>query len=128
MVNLEKSLFYLHEETLVGVVNLVKRITGINKGTFPFTYFGCPVVNGRKKKVYFKDLIKKVVKRLSLWKHKLLSFRERYILISNIQQSMPIYLFSAMSPSVSVINQLYKIFAKIFWANTTGAKNKHSIS
>lgn len=33
-----------------------------------------------------------------------------------------------MSPPVSVINHLHKIFAKFFWANATGAKNKHWVS
>ena len=33
-----------------------------------------------------------------------------------------------MNPPVSVINQLHSIFAKFYWVNTTGAKNKHWVS
>lgn len=40
---------------------------------------------------------------------------------------MHVYIF-VMNPPVSVVNQLHKIFAKIFWKNATGSKNKHWVS
>lgn len=116
MINLEKSLFYLHEKTPTGVCNIVKRITEINKGTFPLTYLGCSVFYEGKKRAYFEELIKKVMKRLILQQHKLSFFGERYILIVNVLQLMPIYLLSARSPPVSVINHLHKIFAQFIQA------------
>lgn len=38
---------------------------------------------------------------------------------------MPIYIISAINPPVSIVNQLQKIFAKLFWGNSIGVKNKH---
>lgn len=122
MINLEKNLFYLHEKTSAGVCNLVNRITSINKRTFPFIYLRCPVFYRRKKRSHFEKLCKKVMERLSLWQHKLLSFGGRYILIANVLQSMLIYLLSAMNPPVSVTNQLHKIFDMLFQENTIGPK------
>lgn len=43
LINLDKSLFYLHEKTLIGTCNKLKKITGIALGSFPFTYLGCLV-------------------------------------------------------------------------------------
>jgi len=91
MINLEKSLLYLHEKTPIRVCNRIKKITGIRQGVFPFVYLGCPVFYGRKNKSHFEELIKKVMKRLNLWQHKLLSFGGRYTLITHVLQSIPIY-------------------------------------
>lgn len=82
-------------------------------------------MEGRRR---FFEIIKKVMKRLSLWQHKLLYFGGRYVLIAHVLQSMPTYLLSAMISPKSVINHLHKIFAKIFWANATGTRNKHWVS
>lgn len=51
MVNLDKSLFYLHEKFPTRIANRITRISGIAQGVFPFTYIGCPVFYGRKKKI-----------------------------------------------------------------------------
>ncbi|KAK4713786.1 hypothetical protein R3W88_019693 [Solanum pinnatisectum] len=120
MINLDKSLVYLHGKVPIGVCNLIKRITGIKQGSFSFTYLGCPIFYGRKNKTHFEVLIKKVIKRLSCWQNMLLSFGGRYVLIAHVLQSMPIYVLSAMNPPEGVIKQLHRIFVKFYWANTAG--------
>lgn len=95
---------------------------------FPIYIIGMSHFYGRKKKSHFEELKKKVMKRLSTWQNKLLSFGGRYILISHVLQTMPVYLLSAMNPPAGVINQLHKIYAKFYRENTTGAKNKHWVS
>ncbi|KAG5621300.1 hypothetical protein H5410_006518 [Solanum commersonii] len=110
------------------VCNQIKRITGVRQGSFPFTYLGFPVFYGRKNKRHFEELIKKVAIRITVWQNKLLSFGERYILITHVPQSMPLYLLSTMNPPSSIIEQLHKLFAKFFWGNATGSKNKNWVS
>lgn len=88
MVNLDKSLFYLHERTPIRTCNIIRRIIGISQGTFSFTYLRCPVFYGREKKACYKELLKKVMKRLNLWQYKLLAFGGRYVFISHVLQSM----------------------------------------
>lgn len=72
--------------------------------------------------------MKKVMKRWASSQNKLLLFGGRYILVSHVFQTMPIYLLSTMNPSVGVITQLHKMFANFYWGNTTGEKNKHWVS
>jgi len=53
MVNLDKSLVYLHEKVSIGICSKIRRITGIKQGSFPFTYLGCPIFYGRKNISHF---------------------------------------------------------------------------
>lgn len=94
----------------------LRRLTGIKQGNFPFTNLGCPIFYGRKNKTYYKDLLRKVTRRLLMWQNKLLTFEGKYILINHLLQSTPVYIFSAMNPPRKVIDQLHHIFAKFFLA------------
>ncbi|XP_059306377.1 uncharacterized protein LOC132057790 [Lycium ferocissimum] len=114
LVNNDKSSFNVHEKVPAALVNRIKRKTGMRKGSFLFTYLGCPVFYGRRKIVYYESLIKKAMNRVISWQNKLLSFGGRYILIAHVLQTMPVYLLSAMNPLKGVIDQLHKIFAKFF--------------
>lgn len=53
MVNLDKSLFYLHDKVPLRVGNRIRRVICIRQGSFPFTYLGCPIFYGRQKKSHF---------------------------------------------------------------------------
>ncbi|KAK4723692.1 hypothetical protein R3W88_026471 [Solanum pinnatisectum] len=55
MVNLSKSLVYLHDNTPLIVGMRLRRITEIKQGSFPFIYLGCPVFYGRKKNHILKN-------------------------------------------------------------------------
>ncbi|XP_060202505.1 uncharacterized protein LOC132630945 [Lycium barbarum] len=128
LVNTDKSCYYIHHKVLARVNRRIKRHTKMRNRSFPFTYLGCPVFYGRRKLIYYEDLIKKVMKRILSWQNRLLSFGGRYVLINHVLQTMPVYLLSAMNPSSGVIKQLHKIFAKFFWSNTIGVKSKHWVA
>lgn len=87
---------YLHEKNPSRIGNTIRRTTEIAKGCFPFIYLGYPIFYGRKKKEYFEEIVKKVMKRLTLCLHKLLTFGGRYVLIAHVLQSMPTYVLSSM--------------------------------
>lgn len=63
---------------------------------------------------HFEDLTKKVMKILSLWQNKLLSFGERYNPITYVMPSILIYLLSAMDPLCALLIN-FIIFFKIFY-------------
>ncbi|XP_060216645.1 uncharacterized protein LOC132644105 [Lycium barbarum] len=128
LVNTDKSCYYIHHKVPARVNRRIKRHTKMRNGSFPFTYLGCPVFYGRRKLIYYEDLIKKVMKRILSWQNRLLSFGGRYVLINHVVQTMPVYLLSAMNPPSGVIKQLHKIFAKFLWSNTVGVKSKHWVA
>ncbi|XP_060216562.1 uncharacterized protein LOC132644039 [Lycium barbarum] len=128
LVNNDKSSLYVHEKVPVAVISGIRRKSGMGKGSFPFTYLGCPVFYGRRRLVYYDNMIKKVMNRVMSWQNRLLSFGGRYILIAHVFHTMPVYLLSTMNSMKGVIDQLHKIFAKYFWSNTTGVKGKHWVA
>lgn len=64
LINLEKSVFYVHDKVAASTVSKIKRMTKIRKGTFPFTYLGCPIFYGKNKISYYDTMIKKIGKRV----------------------------------------------------------------
>ncbi|XP_059301818.1 uncharacterized protein LOC132053727 [Lycium ferocissimum] len=114
LVNTDKSCYYVHHKVFARVNIKIKRHTNMRNGSFPCTYLGYPVFYGRRKQIYYEDLIKKVMKRILSWQNRLLSFGGRYVLVNHVLQTMPVYLLSAMNPPSGVIKQLHRIFAKFF--------------
>lgn len=57
LINKSKSSYYMHANVAGDMTNAVASITGFTKGTFPFTYLGCPIFYTRRGKEYYNDLI-----------------------------------------------------------------------
>lgn len=47
-VNKEKSFFYLHHNVATDIAQQVEQMTGMNRGSFPMKYLGCPITYCRK--------------------------------------------------------------------------------
>ncbi|XP_060195017.1 uncharacterized protein LOC132624223 [Lycium barbarum] len=58
-VNMDKSSFYIHHKVDLHRERRIRKITNMRKGSFPFIYLGCPVFYGRRKSIYYADLVKK---------------------------------------------------------------------
>lgn len=125
LVNNSKGSFYVHEKMPLSICNTIKSRTGMRKGTFPFTYLGCPVYYCRKKSIYFEKLVRKIMKRVMQWQNRFLSFGARYILVAHVLQSIPVYLLSVMNTPKGVINQIHKKFARFFWGTTADNRKRH---
>nr|XP_009785869.1 PREDICTED: uncharacterized protein LOC104234070 [Nicotiana sylvestris] len=124
-INKEKSSFYMHEGAQANYVNIVHLITEFQRHSFLFTYLGCPIFYSRRRKDFYKNIIFKVQERLSSWKGKLLSIGGRAVLIPHVLESMPIHLLSAVNSLVYMINQLHKMFARIYWSNSGNGRARH---
>ncbi|XP_075101706.1 uncharacterized protein LOC142177140 [Nicotiana tabacum] len=74
MINKDKSSCYMHSKVANGLFQEDGSIKGFARGKFPFTYLGRPMFYTRRRKDYYKDLIKKVKAKLHSWKGKLVSF------------------------------------------------------
>lgn len=53
---------------------------------------------------------------------------DMYIWINHVLHSMSIYLMSAINPLKGVIDQIYRIFVKLFWGHIDGVKEKHWVA
>ncbi|XP_059301858.1 uncharacterized protein LOC132053773 [Lycium ferocissimum] len=128
LINKSKSSYYMYSKVGNDLMQLVGSFTGFNKGSFPFTYLGCPITHSRKKKVYYSELFKKVKGKLHSWKGKMLSFGGKAVLIQSVLQSMPIYLLSVIAPPKCVIKELHRIFARFFWNTREEGRSRHWVS
>ncbi|WMV49350.1 hypothetical protein MTR67_042735 [Solanum verrucosum] len=97
-VNDAKSFFITAPKTDSIRINRLRRVTGYMDNTFPFTYLGCPIYNGKKNLSYFDGMLAKIVKRLNGWQCNMLSHGGKVILIKHVLQSVPIYTLSAITP------------------------------
>ncbi|XP_060182221.1 uncharacterized protein LOC132611876 [Lycium barbarum] len=124
-INVHKSAFYMYKKVSSELVHEVQQITGFSRGEFPFIYLGCPLFHARKKKIFYKDVMKKVRDKLQAWKGKLLSFGGKAVLIKSVLQSILVYPLSAMVPPKCVIKELHKLFNRFFWQTKEDGKCKH---
>ncbi|XP_059310123.1 uncharacterized protein LOC132061298 [Lycium ferocissimum] len=100
LINKEKSAFYRFHKVANNLYQQVEQITSFSRDSFPLKYLG--------------------------WK--LLSYGGKVVLISNVLQSIHVYLLSAVVPTKHTINELHKIFARFFWSNKEEGRSKHWVS
>lgn len=93
----------------------IKKITKFQSYPFPMQYLGCPVYCGRKKVVYYNNMVAKVVNKVQGWQTKYLSYGGKAVLIKSVLQSLPLQLLSVVQPSKGVLKQMEKIMANFFW-------------
>lgn len=96
-------------------VRFVTTLTNIPHGSLPFVHLGNVLFKGRCKHMYFQHLTYKVHFRLLSWKRKMLSQEGLLILIKHVLSIIPIYVFSALMTSKSVLIPIEKMFSKFFW-------------
>ncbi|XP_060182970.1 uncharacterized protein LOC132612915 [Lycium barbarum] len=80
LINKGKISFHMHSKVANVIVQQGEAITGFTRGSFPFTYLGCPITHARKRKTDYSDLIRKVKDKLAAWKGRLLSFGGNVVL------------------------------------------------
>lgn len=107
-VNGNKSFFLTAPETSAYRINILRVCTIFMDKQLPFTYLGCPIYVGRKKISYFDGMAIKVIKRLSGWQGKMLSYGGRMVLIKSVLQALPTYILSAICPPKSTLKLLKK--------------------
>ncbi|XP_075084826.1 uncharacterized protein LOC107774618 [Nicotiana tabacum] len=122
MINKDKSSYYMYSKVANQAVGA---ITGFARGKFPFTYLGYPIFYTRRRKDYYKDLIKKVKAKLHSWKGKLLSFGGKATLISSVLQSMSVHMLSVLDPPKNILEHLHKTFSRFFWSTKEEGRSRH---
>ncbi|XP_019233205.1 PREDICTED: uncharacterized protein LOC109213823 [Nicotiana attenuata] len=122
-LNANKSFFIAAPNTKVGRINRIRNATRFMDKQFPINYLGCPIYVGRKKICYFEEMVAKIVKRISGWQGRLLSYGGKVVIIKNVLQSLPLYTLSAMSPPKATLNLIEKHFSRFLWGSS-GDKNK----
>ncbi|GJZ30560.1 RNA-directed DNA polymerase, eukaryota [Tanacetum coccineum] len=80
----------------------------------PFTYLGTKVGGNMSRKQAWKEVVDKVLSRLSRWKMKLLSIGGRLTLLKSVLGSMPIFHMSIFKVPSSILKSLESIRSRFF--------------
>lgn len=117
-----ESFFITAPNTKAGRINRIRRTTSFMDKQFSFKYLGCHIYVGRKKICYFEEMVARIIKRISGWQGRMLSYGGKIIIIKNILQSLPLYTLCAMSPQKLLLDSL-RNFTRFLWGSY-GDKNK----
>ncbi|XP_015168633.1 uncharacterized protein [Solanum tuberosum] len=115
LINKAKSHFMAPTNTPSDVILLIEEITGFSQKSSPITYLGCPLYIGRQRIIYYSELVAKVVKKISDWQSRILSFGGKATLIKHVLQSIPIHTMAAISPPKTTIRYIKRVTADFFW-------------
>nr|GEY07796.1 RNA-directed DNA polymerase, eukaryota [Tanacetum cinerariifolium] len=80
----------------------------------PFTYLGTKVGENMSRKEAWKEVVDKVLSRLSKWKTKTLSIGGRFILLKSVLGSIPIFHMSIFKVPSYVLKTLESISSRFF--------------
>ena len=90
-------------------------ILNCNTMTIPFTYLGV-LARGNHRKIYFwQVMLRKLRKRLAIWKGRHISFAGRVTLIKSVISVIPLYFISIFKIPQSVLNTIVKIQRDFLW-------------
>ncbi|KAL9689163.1 hypothetical protein QQ045_033596 [Rhodiola kirilowii] len=84
-------------------------------------YLGLPLSFGNRKTWLFREIDKKVLRKIHDWKHKLLSGAGREVLIKSILQAIPIYAMSCFKIHVPLCARIAGAILRFWW---NGSKSK----
>lgn len=79
--------FYVSSNLDDDNITEIKHISEFNHLQFAMQYLGCPVYLGRKKGVYFNNMVSKVSNRLQGWQGRLLFYGGKNVLIKCVTSS-----------------------------------------
>jgi hypothetical protein len=82
---------------------------------FPFTYLGVPLHHDKLRREDIQPIIDKIMRRISGWKGKLLSYGARLTLLKACLSSIPIYLMSFIMFSKWALKAINTQMANFFW-------------
>lgn len=125
MVNKRKSEFYTSWQEDNPRICDIYRITGFSYCQFSMLYLRFPIYVGRKKIVYFNNMVSKVANRMQGWQGRFLSYGGKAIPIKSMLHALPLYLLSVVHPPKIVLNQIDKNIAKVFGGKEDSRYKRH---
>ena len=90
-INRQKATLFFSRNTRIDVKQHIRNMMGARIMEDCEKYLGLPMASGKSKVNTFKDLQKKITRRVMGWKEKLISKAGREILIKNVAQTILTY-------------------------------------
>nr|XP_027083663.1 uncharacterized protein LOC113705962 [Coffea arabica] len=126
-INVQKCGFMVHAKLPSQCVARIRRATGFGLKSFPVRYLGCPLFVGRRKCLYFMELVQSVISKVSSWRSKFLSNGGRIVLIKHVLSAIPTHLLAASCPPKGVLALVERAMANFLWGEREGGLRHHWI-
>jgi hypothetical protein len=105
--------------------NNYARIFCCKMGNFPFKYLEVPLHYEKLRREDIQLIVNKIIKRISCWKGKLLSYGARLTLLRACLASIPIYLMSVIKFSKWMVEAINSQMANFFWNDQENNRKYH---
>lgn len=93
-------------------------------GTLPCSYLGIPFFIGNNLDTFWEIICKLIMDRISLWKHKWLSFVGKIQMVKFVLNAIPIYMMSVLKAPCHTLNQLKSTLRSFLCNDNVGGKEK----
>ncbi|WMV08066.1 hypothetical protein MTR67_001451 [Solanum verrucosum] len=107
------------------IISLTQEVTGFSQKSSPISYLGCPMYIGGQRIIYYSELVAKVVKKISEWHSRILSFGGKVTLVKHVLQSIPIHTMTTISPPKTTLNYIKRVTSDFFWGLEKDRKKYH---
>ncbi|PNX99881.1 ribonuclease H, partial [Trifolium pratense] len=91
-------------------------------------YLGVPILHSRQKVSTYEFLVEKVLKRLSSWKAKNLSFAGRVTLTRSVLAALPTYIMQTTLLPKGICNKIEQLMRNFIWGARDNQRNWHTIA
>ncbi|KAL9685138.1 hypothetical protein QQ045_022585 [Rhodiola kirilowii] len=114
-VNYAKSEAVCSKNTSPECIEMLRERMGIPVVGGHSSYLGLPLVFSNKKAEMLRSIEEKMVKRISDWKHKLLSGAGREVLVKSVLQAIPTYAMTCFKLPVGLCRELMRNIMRFWW-------------
>jgi hypothetical protein len=125
-INFHKSELYYFGQAKV-LEESYKELFGCESATFPFKYLDIPIHFRRLRNGEWKPVEDRFESKLSNWIGKLLSYRDRLILINSVLTSLPMFMLSFFEIPIGVRKRL-EFYRSRFFCEREDNKKKYSLT
>eukprot|EP00253_Pinus_taeda_P010928 PITA_10928 len=116
-INKSKSQFFFFHTPPITQASIA-RILGFSIASLPSKYLGAPMIASALKHSSCKILLEKLEACISSWTFRALNMASHLVLIKEIRQSVPPYLFTVMATAKWVLKAIKNVQRNFLWGNT----------
>ena len=114
--------------SLSNYLKILPMFSAASLGDFPFKYLGVPLHFKKKlRREYLQPIIDRIIKNISGWLGRFLSYRGKLILLTTCIASIPVYLMSTMKFPKWAIDMITSQMSHFFWGNM-GDNHKYHLA
>lgn len=117
VVNYQKSGIFFSANVRRDKQQEIKKVLEVHNELRNSKYLGLPSLVGRSKKAVFNFVKERVWRKVQSWSNKLLSKAGKTVLIKNVAQTVPSYLFSCFLLPKTLCSEMERLMNGYWWGS-----------